>query len=506
MRLEIQCKNRIGIAREVLDLFIPYEIDIRMIEVDTEQRQMYIAFPDIAFDQLQTLLAAIRRIDGVEDVKTVMFTPSEREKNALSTLLTALPDGVISVDLQGNVTMATEVALQDLGIDQDDILHQPLSKFIKGVRFYHFADKNSTQIQSKRIRVNGQNMLLEMLPIFVPDEDGKSIPAGFVINLKSEARLDQQTASLRQAPNSELPLADYLTKNIAVSDSMEHCLKQADVILALDMPMFVFGAAGVGKEGLVNAMYQKWRMKVGDLDHKIIWSSGENLTEQDLDVMNSSSGWFVIQSPESLPESTQKALTRYLKTQSHTNFGMRLVTVSALSLNELLQLGHLQEELFYLISALTLRVPALAERKEDISGLAELYIQDVAERLKITKPKLSKGACIKMQLYSWPGNLNEFRNVCLQAVALNQTKVISVSDLKYDNEELHSDAIELMDDSLDKTMKHWEAKLLKNLYPSFPSSRLLAKKVGLSHSAVANKLREYGIGHTSMSRKKLKNT
>ncbi|MFT2109637.1 TyrR/PhhR family helix-turn-helix DNA-binding protein [Marinomonas sp. 2405UD68-3] len=507
MRLEIQCKSRIGIAREVLDLFIPYGIDIKIIEVDVDQRLMHIAFPDISFDQLQTLLATIRRIDGVEDVKTVMFTPSEREKNALSTLLKALPDGVISVDIQGNVTMATEIALQDLGVDQDQLLNQPLSKFIKGVRFHPPVSSNSTQIQSKRIRVNSQNMLLEMLPIFVPDQDGQSIPAGFVINLKSEARLDQQTASLRRAPNTELHLSDYLIHNIALSDAMQLCLKRAEAMFALDMPMYVFGSVGVGKEDLINAMYQNWWATQNNMDSKIVWRTSSDVTEKTIEKMRASSGWCVIQSPESLSEASQRSLIRYLKaqSQSNSNFGMRLVTVSHLSLNELRQSSVLLEELFYLISALTLRVPSLSERKEDIAGLADLYVQDVAERLKLSKPKLSKGASIKMQLYSWPGNLNEFRNVCLQAVALNQTQMIGVGDLKYDNEETGTESVELIDDSLDKTMKHWEAKLLKDLYPNYPSSRLLAKKVGLSHSAVANKLREYGIGHAALTRKKVKN-
>ena len=62
---------------------------------------------------------------------------------------------------------------------------------------------------------------------------------------------------------------------------------------------------------------------------------------------------------------------------------------------------------------------------------------------------------------------------------------IKIQDAEYE--------IDLIDGSLDKTMKQFEARLLARLYPEYPSSRLLAEKVGMSHSAVANKLREYGI-------------
>ncbi|NQZ07724.1 MAG: hypothetical protein HRT35_11230, partial [Algicola sp.] len=48
-------------------------------------------------------------------------------------------------------------------------------------------------------------------------------------------------------------------------------------------------------------------------------------------------------------------------------------------------------------------------------------------------------------------------------------------------------------------VKQYEAGILRELFPSFPSSRQLAKRLGLSHTAVANKLREYGISKKSMS-------
>jgi len=126
MRLEIQCEDRIGMVREALDLFVPHGIDMRLVEVDTKRRCIYCGFPDIPFSKLQQLLADIRRLESVEDVKTVMFTPSEREHNALYTLLEALPDGVISVDLKGNITMVTELAAQDLNVSVLNLLHKPV--------------------------------------------------------------------------------------------------------------------------------------------------------------------------------------------------------------------------------------------------------------------------------------------------------------------------------------------------------------------------------------------
>ncbi len=54
------------------------------------------------------------------------------------------------------------------------------------------------------------------------------------------------------------------------------------------------------------------------------------------------------------------------------------------------------------------------------------------------------------------------------------------------------------DGTLDEAVKRFEASLLRKLFPAYPSSRQLAKKLGLSHTAVANKLREYGINRKSV--------
>ncbi len=53
---------------------------------------------------------------------------------------------------------------------------------------------------------------------------------------------------------------------------------------------------------------------------------------------------------------------------------------------------------------------------------------------------------------------------------------------------------ESFEGGLDEAVKRFESRLLERLYPAFPSTRQLAKRLGVSHTAIANKLREYGIG------------
>ena len=81
MRLEVFCQDRIGLARELLDLLVERSIDLRGIEIAPIGR-IYLNFSAIAFEQFSQLMAEIRRIPGVTDVRTIAYMPSEREHRA----------------------------------------------------------------------------------------------------------------------------------------------------------------------------------------------------------------------------------------------------------------------------------------------------------------------------------------------------------------------------------------------------------------------------------------
>ena len=79
MRLEVFCEDRLGLTRELLDLLVLRGIDLRGIEIDPVGR-IYLNFAALEFNTFSSLMAEIRRIPGVTDVRTVLWMPSEREK------------------------------------------------------------------------------------------------------------------------------------------------------------------------------------------------------------------------------------------------------------------------------------------------------------------------------------------------------------------------------------------------------------------------------------------
>ena len=95
MRLKVTCEDRLGLTRELLDILVEHQIDLRGIEIDISGI-IYVNFPTLDFAALQHLLPAIRRIPGIFDVKTIACMPSEQEHNATRALLKVLPDAVLA--------------------------------------------------------------------------------------------------------------------------------------------------------------------------------------------------------------------------------------------------------------------------------------------------------------------------------------------------------------------------------------------------------------------------
>lgn len=495
MRLEVRCEDRIGMAREILDILVPYHIDMRRIEVDSRAGCLYIGFEDIAFQDLTQLLADIRRLRGVTDVKTVHYTPSEREQHALHTLLEALPDGVVAVDVKGRVTMATHQAAQDLGVTLESLIGQSLSQFISSIVFERLDWASLDAGVTKRVRMKGQLLLLEMQPFFVTNENAQQVCAGGVVHIRSAQRLGRQTSSLRKAPDAEHALQGFLQPALTKSRAMKRCLTFAKAYVTNDSPMLLTGEFAVGKKRLLEAIFHHWQRQ--HLEHSSVlhFAAAASLTPEALQLHLQRGGWLALNDVELLSDACQGYLIDWLKDQPSRLFQIeapsRVIGLSRLTGEALRQQEHLRDELYFMLSTFQLSVPPLRERKEDLQGLCQEILQEACERFGESAVIVSKDALAMLKMHHWPGNLKELESCLFQARQVAKQGAIEAQDLPLQMG--HTMSLELVDGSLDKTVKAYEAEVLRKLYPQYPSTRKLAKFLNVSHSSIANKLKEYGI-------------
>ena len=114
MRFAITCIDRIGVAKEVLDLLAKEQINLEGIELKKIDQNgiIYLKFEKIANFQIDYLSDKLRRIDGVKAVTKLDYLPYERKTIELNALFEALPHPILSIDFSGKIEFANQHATQ----------------------------------------------------------------------------------------------------------------------------------------------------------------------------------------------------------------------------------------------------------------------------------------------------------------------------------------------------------------------------------------------------------
>jgi transcriptional regulator of aroF, aroG, tyrA and aromatic amino acid transport len=107
--------------------------------------------------------------------------------------------------------------------------------------------------------------------------------------------------------------------------------------------------------------------------------------------------------------------------------------------------------------------------------------------------RLSQAACAAMLSNPWVGNVRQLQNVIFRAVTMTERNIIQVEDLELAQVTTPAAGDGTEVGSLDEAVAEFEKNLLQRLYREHPSSRRLARRLGTSHTAIANRLRRYGI-------------
>lgn len=506
MRLEITCQDRLGITQDVLDILVKYNIDLRGIDIDPAGR-IYLSFPTIDFTDFQHLMPEIRKLDGVTDVKTTPYMPIEKERIELTAILETLPDPVFSVDKKGKITLTNEAAAASLDVNQEELLNKNISELVKGFNIQRWLESKSIEVKTDKIKFVEQDYLADFFPVFIPDSNNAPILAGAVILLKSEVRLGQQLSAFHQPSDDSF---NHIHANSAV---MRKAIKDVRKFSELDKPLLIMGETGSGKEVMARSCHSL--SSKNKTPFKRIILSG--LDEQECNTMlfgteggaigvlsDPDVGTVLLKEIGDLSHSLQQRLLSFMsehlsKDAEEQKQFPRIIATTQKDLGQAIVNGEFREDLFYRISTLTLIIPPLRERRQDILGIAELFIKQQAIRLGQRPSKLSKSCIELLQNYSWPGNVRQLENALGRALLTVSGREIHKEDIQLPNSSTGFNfSPEEFEGTLDEAVRKFEKSLLMQLYPSFPSTRQLAKKLGLSHTAIANKLREYGINRKTI--------
>lgn len=302
---------------------------------------------------------------------------------------------------------------------------------------------------------------------------------------------------------------------IAHSPKMQEVVKMAKKFAALDMPLLIQGETGTGKELLAKACHH-----AGPRANKqFIAINCAGLPKEDAETEmfghkggnGESIGFFeyvsggtvLLDSISELPLELQAKLLRFLNDGTFRRVGeekehyanVRVICTSQVPLFQDVEQGKMRSDLYHRLNALTLDLPPLRERKEDIEGLTQLFIQQISHILDKSEPSVNRSFIQFLQNHDWRGNVRELYNVLYRACSLNENNQLSIEQLTLThNRPLLEESLTTFENlNLEQIMNQYEERVLRQFYTEYPSTRKLAQRLGVSHTAIANKLRQYGI-------------
>ncbi len=304
---------------------------------------------------------------------------------------------------------------------------------------------------------------------------------------------------------------------IGTSDKMQEVFEAVHRVADSKATVILYGESGTGKELIAKAIhYMSPREKHPFIKFNCA-SIPEGLLESELfghekgaftGAINVRKGRFerahggtiLLDEIGDLPINLQPKILRVLQEKEFERVGgertikvdVRLIAATSRNLEELVTREKFREDLFYRLNVVPLLLPALRERKEDITLLVDFFLKRFNEENK-KHVSLSPEALRVLVDYSWPGNVRELENTIERIVVMSDGRVISASDLPI-NLQLPSHQEGLKKESLQAGIEDIEkSSILDALEKTGWVQAKAARLIGLTPRQIGYKMRKYGI-------------
>ncbi len=175
---------------------------------------------------------------------------------------------------------------------------------------------------------------------------------------------------------------------------------------------------------------------------------------------------------------------------------VRVIAVTNVDLGDAIKQGRFRPDLYYRLKVVTIHVPSLRERRDDIALLANHFLEVSCRAMEKEMKKFSAGAVRRLTEYDWPGNIRELENEVKRLVAMTRKVTIGEDDLDEAIKEGPGKAIEVSSKvrSFKQAVEDLEKKMIREALATCRSNQVqTAKLLGLSRQGLIKKMKRYGL-------------
>jgi len=298
------------------------------------------------------------------------------------------------------------------------------------------------------------------------------------------------------------------------SPSMVKLLDTVAQVAATEATVLITGESGTGKEVIANAIHYNSLRKDAPFIKINCAALTETLLESELfghekgaftgadrrregKFLQAEGGSLFLDEVSEMSPAMQVKLLRVLQEREITRVGgaevikinVRVIAASNKDLKKEMEKGSFREDLFYRLHVVTLNVPPLRERKEDIPILAQHFLQQFSAQNSKKIKGFTPQAMEKLLKYSWPGNIRELMNAIERAVVLSRKEYLDAEEL----------VLMMADNSVD--VKTAQKRLLENLPLEEVEKITILEALATSSGNKSEAARRLGITRKTLRKK-----
>jgi len=335
--------------------------------------------------------------------------------------------------------------------------------------------------------------------------------------LRNVYKLQQSRKEIKKLRQKESALKNEIKRDkhfiIAKSPQMKQILNLIKKVAVTDANVLITGDNGTGKELVARELHRLSKRADEILVTVDMGAISETLFESELmghkkgsftdaredrtgKIENANNGTLFLDEIGNLPVHLQPKLLSVLQNRTVTPVGsnkliavdVRLICATNCNIDQMVIDGTFREDLLYRINTIQIEIPPLRERKEDISAIANYFLNIYGHKYRKPDVEISPAGMNKLLNYQWPGNVRELQHTIEKAVILCEGNELGPDDFFF------KQAMTDMQDIFDGTIEEMEVKMIgRMLQKNSQNLSAAAEQLGISRQTLYNKMKKYKL-------------
>lgn len=427
---------------------------------------------------------------------------------------------------EGIIIFAGEETAENCGYEKDWYLGKSVYKLEEDKIFYPSAirkaiETKKAQVVIQKTRLSEKLLIAIGVPIF--DESGNiervvSITKDYTDLVNLSSIIAKMEFSMNLTGESEAALEHIITCN----EKMLEIKNLIKFVAPTDSTVLILGGTGTGKEVLANAIHSLSHRKNASFIVVSCGSLSPNIVESEL--FGYEAGSFTGASKEGkrglleaadggtvfldeigeLPLDQQVKLLHVLQEKSIVRVGgttqiplnIRVVAATNRDLKEQIACGQFREDLYYRLNVVSIKIPLLSERREDIPLLVKYFTKEF-NRKHGKQKVISKNVMKLLSAYDWPGNIRELENSIENLIVTSPSNYIDIESLPEHiakaGDAAAGNVIVKAVAPLREIIEEAERQLLLLAKEQYRTTSEIAKALNVNQSTISRKINGYGI-------------